>query len=334
MNESRRELVDRLLTFHGELNDVNARTVAEGLLNNAILQIWLMRAWRCFLVPTPYSLVTIAGTRQYVLPSYFGRIASRDGLVRNLTSGRMLAPREGDDFFLDHPEAGSAVDTATGEPSEYMIAGMAGVSTQVSAAGVALEAISDSALDVDVQVVIEGLDNNGVYLASAFTLNGTVAVALGTWKQVQNFSKSWPQSVIAPTSAQTLAGAVAYTSSRGNVSLRLAGGAATVYQKLLPYESLREHYTLTLWRTPQAVQTIAFPIIRLPRRLVNDADPVPSMWGPSVFEELRKQWFINTGELSPAQAATMPNRPLIDLVCWDNELRAGGRSHTQPFGGM
>lgn len=334
MNESRRELVDRLLTFHGELNDVNARTVAEGLLDNAILQIWLMRIWRCFLMPAPYSLVTAAGTRQYVLPSYFGRVATRDGAVRNLTTGNTIVPREGDDFFVDHPEAGSTVDTATGEPSEYVIAGTAGVSTQVAAAGVALEALSDNVADIDVQVVIEGLDSNGIYTASAFTLNGTTPVALGTWKQVQNFSKSWPQSVAAPTSAQTLTGAVAYTSSRGNVSLRLVGGAATVYQKLLPYESLREHYTLTLWRTPQAVQTIAIPIIRLPRRLVNDADPIPTMWGPSVFEELRRQWFVNTGELSPAQAAAMPNRPLIDLVCWDNELRAGGRSHTQPFGGM
>jgi hypothetical protein len=55
---------------------------------------------------------------------------------------------------------------------------------------------------------------------------------------------------------------------------------------------------------------------------VNDADPVPTMWGPAVFEELRKQWLVNTGELSLAQAAAMPNRPLIDLVTWDNEIRA------------
>jgi hypothetical protein len=57
--------------------------------------------------------------------------------------------------------------------------------------------------------------------------------------------------------------------------------------------------------------------------------------GTGVFEELRKQWFINTGELSrrkpQADAANMAvDRPGV----WDNELRAGGRSHTQPFGGM
>lgn len=333
MNESRRELVDRLLAFMGELKDTNARTVAEQLLNHVLLKIWLKHPFRSFLMPDPYTFSTAAGTRSYILPSYFGRVASRDGRIRNHTTGDLVTPREGGEFYLDHPDAGTTIDTATGDPTEYLIAGVAGVLKQVPAAGVALEAISDNANDTDVHVVVEGLDANGVYTASDFTLNGTVAVAVGTWTKVQNFSKSWPQSVDAPTSAQALANASAYTSSRGNVTLRSAVDHVTVYQKLLPLESLREHSTLTLWRTPQAVQTIGIPVLRLPRRLVNDADPVPTLWGPALFEECRKQWLINTGELPVIQGESA-TPALVDLVCWDNELRSGGSSWSTPFSGM
>lgn len=332
MFESRRELVDRLLTFAGELNDAGARTIAEQLLNHALLQIWLKHPFRTFLMPDPVQLTTVAGTRSYLLPNYFGRIASHDGCVRNLTTGSRIRPAEGDDLYASHPEAGTALDTGRGDPSRYIIAGVCGLATQLPTAGLALEAVSSSALDVDVQAVFEGLDANGVYTATAVTLNGVVAVALGTWTKGQSFSKSWPQTIAAPTSMQALAGASAYTSSRGVVTLRSAVDHVTVYQTLLPHESLREHFTITFWQTPAAVQTIALPILRLPRRLVNDADPVPTMWGPALFTELRKQWAINRGELPATMANQVSNPELVDLVAWDNELRSGGRSYTEPFG--
>jgi hypothetical protein len=127
VNESRRELVDRLLTFTGELNDSSARTVAEGLLNHVLLQFWLRHPFRSFMMPAPYELVTAAGTRTYILPSYFGRVAAKEGRIRNLTTGQLLEPRDGQDLYLEHPEAGTSVDTGRGDPTEFSIAGVAGV---------------------------------------------------------------------------------------------------------------------------------------------------------------------------------------------------------------
>jgi hypothetical protein len=50
-----------------------------------------------------------------VLPSYFGRVASKDGRCGTSRPGSSSTPREGDDFYLDHPEAGtsSTPDAAT-----------------------------------------------------------------------------------------------------------------------------------------------------------------------------------------------------------------------------
>lgn len=336
MQESRRELVDRLLTFMGELSDTGARVVAEQLLTNAIHSIWIKHPFRSFLMPDPYLLTTIAGTRSYVLPPWFGRVANRDGIIQNLTTGTRIWPQEGEDLYADDASAGSALDTQTAAPSRYLIRGMCGLNVQLPAAGVLLEAVSDSVLDIDVQVVMEGIDANGQFNQVAITLNGTNAVALGAtaWTKGQNFSKSFPQTTAAPTSAQTLTNALAYTSSRGSVKLRNATDHATIYQTLLPHESLREQWQLTFYRTPDAVYSIGIPVLRLPRRLLNDADPVPTMWGPALFAEARKQYLVNTGELSVAAAAQVPPTELIDLICWDNEQRAGGRSRTEPFGGM
>lgn len=342
MQESRRELVDRLLTFMGELSDSGARVVAEQLLTHAIHSIWIKHPFRSFLMPDPYLLTTVAGTRSYSLPPWFGRVANRDGVIQNLTLGRSITPIEGEDLYSADASAGSVLDTQTAPPTRYMIRGMCGFNVQVPPAGVLLEAVSDNAADTDVQVVVDGIDANGQFSQVAATLNGTVAVAVGSvaWTKGQNFSKSWPQTTGAPTSAQTLSGALGYTSSRGTVKLRNATDHTTVYQTLLPHESLREQWTLTFYRTPDGVYSIAIPTLRLPRRLLNDADPIPTMWGPAIFVEARRQYQINTGELSPAAFGTSwassqgMSPELIDLIAWDNEQRAGGRSYSEAFGGM
>jgi hypothetical protein len=142
-------------------------------------------------------------------------------------------------------------------------------------------------------------------------LNGTNAVAVaGTWTKLQNVSKMWPQSAqaSAPSSMATITGALSYSSSRGTVTLRNATDHVTVYQKLLPWESMREHWVLSFFPAADAVYTINVPVIRAPRRSVYDADPVPTMWGPAIFEEARKQYLINTGELTGQRRRRAVNR--------------------------
>jgi hypothetical protein len=333
MLESRRELVDRYLAFVGELADPTARTIAEQLLDSLILEIWLRHPFRSFLMPDPYQLATVAGTRSYVLPAYFGRIASRDKRLQNYTTGGRIVPVDGRTLYDQIPGAGTLADTQTGQPSYYAIAGMVGALAQLPAgAASSLEVISDNALDTDVTVVVEGLDNAGVYNVATATLNGTAAaVAIpGTWTKLQNVSKMWPTSTQpnAPTSMASITGALSYSSSRGTVTLRNATDHVTVYQKLLPWESMREHWVLSFYPAPDAVYTINVPIIRTPRRSVYDADPVPSMWGPAIFEQMLNKWKASTGE----QGGEMSNEALIALVAYDNAGVDGARIMSQAFG--
>jgi hypothetical protein len=173
--------------------------------------------------------------------------ASRRGRpVRNLTTGQLLEPREGqDDFYLEHPEAGTSVDTATRRPDRILIAGVAGVSTQVAAAGVALEACRTTRSTSTCRSSSKGSTT------PASTPRRVHAERRGRRRRWHLEAGAELQQELAAEhqradiGADTERGAVAYTSSRGNVTLRSSVDHVTVYQKLLPYESLREHYTLT-----------------------------------------------------------------------------------------
>jgi hypothetical protein len=331
MLESRREIVDRYLAFVGELADPLARTIAEQLLDSIILELWLRHPFRSFLMPDPYQFATVAGTRNYILPAYFGRVASRDKRIQNYTTGGRISPVDGRALYDQIPGAGTLADTQTGPPSYYSIAGQVGVLRQVAAAGVLLEIVSDNAADLDVDVVVEGVDNAGVYSVSKATTNGVNAVALtGTWTKLQNVAKMWPQTAqaSAPSSMATIAGALSYSSSRGTITVRDATDHVTVYQKLLPWESMREHWVLSFFPAADAVYTINVPVIRAPRRSVYDADPVPTMWGPAIFEQMLNKWKLSTGESS----SDLGNEALIALIAYDNAGVDGARVLSQAFG--
>lgn len=327
MTETRREFVDRFLKYVGEYGDTQARENAELLFWNVLLEIWLAHPWRQLLMPDPVQITTVAGTRTYILPTFFGRVGSRDGVVRNLTTGEKIAPTTGEEIYETYPEAGTVVDTARGNPTAYAIGGTVGVAAQPSAAGQALQALSSDINDTDVIVTLEGTNNTGQWDVTQVTLNGTTPVALGTWKApIQSFAKAFPQSVT------TLpAGVTPYCSSRGTVTLRVVGPGATL-QTLLPQESAREQLQITFWRTPLLVHVIGIPTIRLPHRLFRDADVIPALWSPAMFEKMQIEWDVNTGELKRAQAGAVPRPAFVDLVSFDNEQRAGNRRRTVPFG--
>lgn len=315
MHYTRRELLDLLLDFVGENEDDNARNTAEKLVNIAVLNIWMKMSWRQFDMPDPYTFSTVSGTPGYALPAYFGRV--KNGIIRNTTTGARIFPISLDELQERIPESGTSLDTS-GPPQVYAIGGVMGVETQVLAAGEAITVVSDDAADVNVRVQIAGLDTNGRYRRTQVTLNGTVAVALGTWKKVMEASKAIPAGTTPTTE---------YTSSRGNVTFTAATTGAILV--LAPYESAIERIQLTFWPTPNIVNTMSIPILRAPMKLLYDSDLTPLFWGPALLEELNILWQINSGDR--ADHPTFPGPALQDLIALENSNRFGVPSRTRPY---
>lgn len=320
MHSTRREFLDDFLTFVGELNDSGARSLAAGLLNRSITAIWLKHAFREYRSPVPFQLTLTANQARYSLPDYVGRVGP--GKVRNSTQrGRQMERAREGDLEIYHPEIGTTAETA-GLPQLWDIAGVSGVHTQPAVAGDALEVLSTDAADIDIVVAIAGDDSTGRWTRNQVTLTGTVAVGIGTWSFVDEFGKSYVATVTAATE---------FTTSRGTVTLRKTAGA-TELQKLFTQESAHEHEIFIVYPKPDAADTLLIPVIRRPKRLLRDADAVPEMWSPALWEEMLIQWHVNGGEMSVAQALQLPRPAFGDLVAFDNEQR--GPSYTTPFSGM
>lgn len=321
MQFSRREIIDQYLTWKNALGDDGQRTLAEQIINWAMLDIWLAHPFNDHRLPTPIQITTVASTRAYVLPSYFGRIPPKVEVLRNLTTGRRIEIKSLDALQELRPETGSDLEVA-GVPSLAAISGMVGVSVQPAAAGQALEVLSNSADDIDIKVLVEGVDSTGAWNETQVTLTGTTAVAIGTWKQpLVNFSKAYPAGT---TPATPL------TSSRGTVTLRVASAGATL-QTLLPEESAREFPSLILSPKPvTAGDIIAVPALRAPKKLLYDADEVPRYWGAALLERMKDYWNVASGERQEVPMRYGPN--LTALIAYDNSSQPG-RIRTRGFQG-
>lgn len=323
MQSTRREALDELLDFVGHADDADARNTAELILNRCLQRIWMKRAWRSFLNPTPYTFVTVAATRSYALPPHFGRMSGIDGAIRNLTNGGKLFPIAKEDLDDQNPAAGTVFDT-TGPPKWYALAGTQPVRTQPAAAGEALEVVSDSAADAAVRVEVSGITSTGDWTRQQVTLTGLAPVAIGTWvDKLDGFSKAYPDGTDPTTEL---------TSSEGTVTLRKVVGG-TVLATLLPQESAREYQALTLDPTPDGVYTIAVPFIRGVQRMFRDADPLPANWGPALFEEMEIEWQVETGTLARSAAMQLSRPCFIDLVCLENAAAAQAQRKRMPFTG-
>jgi hypothetical protein len=322
MHTTRREFLDDFLGFVNELHDPNARDVASRLLNRVVTRIWMKHPWRAFRSPAPVEITTVANQRSYALPDYFGRVGP--GRIRNLTTGGSpIEPLEAGDAERAYPVGGTSLETAS-TPRHCEIAGVAGVHTQPAPAGEALEVLSDSASDTDVVVTVAGDDSSGRWTRTQVTLNGTTAVAIGTWGYLDEMGKAYVNTVDAPTSAP-------YGSSRGTVTLRKVSNQAEL-QKLLPQESAREHALVTFYPKPSGAWTMALPCIRKVKRLYNDADPLPDLWEPAILEEMHIEWQVNTGEMPRTIAGQVPRPAFLDLLVYDHELaRGGAASWSEPF---
>lgn len=320
MQTTRRELLDDFLGFVTEQGDSIARDIAERALNRALLALWMKRAWNQFRHQTPHQLTTVAGTRDYVLPRHFGRMAYADGRIRNVTTGGWLFPITREELDEQDPTAGTSL-ASNGLPIGYLQDNTVGVAVQPLSTGEACEVVSDSAADVAVRVYVEGLDQNGVSRRVQVTLTGTNPVAVGTWSRIELFGKSYPDGVT-PTSE--------FTSSAGTVTLRTAAGPVTL-QSLLSDESAVDLPVLTLYPTPDAAYTYAVPYLRAPRTLKDDAEPLPRFWGNALFEELQAQWHVNKGNI--ASDAQIPRPALADLIAMENASAVPFKARRRPFGG-
>lgn len=318
MIQTRRELLDDFLRYVTEHGDSVAERIAGRALNRALLAIWLKHPWAQFRADTPYELTTVAGTRSYVLPRQFGRMAHRDGRIRNITQGSWIEPIDRGQLDEQRPEAGTSLDS-TGLPYGYLMDGTSPVSRQPAAAGEACEVVSSSASDDDVEVVIEGLDASGAHTRTRVTLNGTTPVAVGTWSRIFEFGKAY-DSADTPATDQT--------SSVGSVTLRTVAGPTTL-QTLASDESAVDLPTITFYATPDAAYVIAVPYMRAPRRAYEDADPLPRFWGNALFEEMQADWLVNKGEI--ASAAQLPRPHLADLIALENANRIPLTRHRRPF---
>lgn len=306
MQQTRRELLDQFLGFVGESGDTKARTRAGDLLNAAVHGIWLKARWSAFESPTPFRLTLVANQASYALPDYFGRIGP--GYLRNLTNGtRFNPPLSVAEAQERYPYAGTA-DDEPGNPVDSVLAGTVGVTAQPIAGGEALEVVSSDASDTNIVVVVEGNDLYGSWVRTQVTLNGTTPVALGSWLFVDGFGKSYQASATPVT---------ALTTSRGTVVLRAVSPVRTL-QTLLPAEAERQHRVITFYPTPVSADIIAIPLVRRPKRLLYDADPLPLDWGPAVFEEMKALWYENRGEASTA--AALPRPAFLDLLAHENTL--------------
>lgn len=320
MIETRRELLDLFQARTGTVGDASARNEAELRLNLALDRVWRRMAWSQFLSPTPYQFTTVAGTRAYVLPAYFGRVASVGGRIRNLSRPSWLLPISNDELTEQYPEAGTAFEVA-GCPQRYVLAGTCGVHTQPSSAGEACEAVSSSAADIVVRVVVEGLNAAGIETRTETILTGETAVDVGTWSKIIAFAKAYPDGTT-PTSE--------HTSSQGTVTLRTTSGL-TELQALLPDESARELQTIVLQPTPNAADTIAVPFLRRPRPLRYDADTVPQDWDDALLEAMLIDWRVDDGDVTLDAGIVTPR--LDELVVLENSKMAQSRRERMPFGG-
>jgi hypothetical protein len=307
MQQTRRELVDDLLDFVGEIDDPSARETANRLINRVLLAIWLKHPWRQFWMPTPYQFTVVAGQRAYPLPDYFGRLGSQRGRIRNVTDGAELFPLTPEQLEELDPAAGTSLE-AQGEPSYFTIGGTVGVDVQPTSAE-AVEVVSSVGADTDIVVSIEGVNASGVWTHTQVTLTGVAAVACGQWRKIVTFSKSYISTADPVTDL---------TSSRGYV--RLSGATSGTLQVLMPYQSAVEHQEIVLYPTPSAGgDTIAVPTVRQVRRLIYDGDVVPQNWGPAVFEAMFQEWRVMNGETGDPNNADRP--AFRDLVAYDNTGR-------------
>lgn len=311
MQQTRRELVDEVLRMVGEQDDDEARTLAEDLVNTGRLRIYMKHPWRLFRMPAAFEIATVANTRSYPLPAYFGRVPPAPAEIRNLSLGSPIELRDQDAVQAQYPRQGTSLEVA-GTPTVCFIGGSVGVGVQPAvAAGEACTLVSTSAADTDIYVTIEGIDDNNRENRLRYQLNGTTPVSAGTWKKIIAFSKAYEDGDDPATER---------TSSRGNVTL--AAATTGTLQVLLPIESAVDRPEITFFPKPAQAWTIAVPMARIPRRLIYDSDMIEPLWGPALRDWMIRNWRVSTSEV--AEETALPWGSLLDLIAFENST-GGGR---------
>ncbi len=321
MQMTRREILDTVLRRAGELGDSVARNRAESELDLALTDLWISQPWRSLVMDHEFD--TVASQGAYALPYWFGRFpleGANGPIIRNLSrGGEEIAIVERSEAVQLHTRI-DADDEVAGEVVMAYLDGVSGVTTQPLAAGSAIEVVSDSTDDVAVRATVEGYDASGVAQITEVELNGTTAVAMGTWSKVWNFSKGYPTGT---------APATEHLSSVGTVTLQYVG--STAMQALLPWQSAQDHARLRLVRMPvRTGDTLSVPMIRTIQAMRYGSQELPRFWGPVVLDMVMAGW--RSGDRTKRGSDQLEQLGSYrNLVAFDNSAARGRTARGRAF---
>lgn len=154
-------------------------TIIGRYINRRYFQILRAINWES--IRDDYSFDTIAGTQDYVLPDDFGK----EVYVYDSTNKREIRPISRQNLVRYY--SGSGLDT-TGTSYRYLIWEDT-VKTQPSSAS-QLTIISSSASDTTQNILIRGIDSNGMEITERKQLNGTTNVTTtNSFSRIKGISK-------------------------------------------------------------------------------------------------------------------------------------------------
>lgn len=235
-----------------------------------------------------YTINTVAGTKDYTLPSNF----SKEKYVLDTTNSIYLNRTDLQEYTHDKP----SLTSTQGNVNDYVIINSPVNSQPTSASTLSFSSSSSS--DTAVQVFVRGLDSNDVEVSENVTLTGTSPVVT---------SNSYNS--IITVSKDVTVGTVTATSNSGAVTVAVMG----------PDEKEYKRKVLRLFQTPTQTLVLSILYIIKPMPLTNDDDSL--VYDCSDFVIARataKTWRYKRQFAKAAEFDVEAERYLIENI-WNQE---------------
>lgn len=278
-----------------------SQTIIKNYVNDIYFDILKRINWQD--IDDDYTFSTVAGTKDYVLPSNFGK----EVYVFNSSTNVELSSITMQELVKDFA---SGINSS-GDIQRYMIIDRQ-IRQQPSSAS-ALSIVSTSASDTTQVVRVKGANSLGVELDESVTLTGTTpATTTNTYTEVRSITKS-----------STTAGYVTVTSNSGAITNAIMAPADLAYL----VKVIRLHYT------PTSVQTISLPYLIRPKPMVSDYDqPVINCADVIELGATMKAWRYKR-QFSKANEYERQYEKAVDTLIWDveNSFNQGHFFGTLPY---